>query len=478
MYHLNQHNKTRIACFILYEFYVQRTNGMRIVIIGCGKIGMTLIESLSKEDHDITVIDNSARVVDNAVNTYDVIGVRGNGANYGIQIEAGVNRADLLVATTSSDEINMLCCLVAKKAGAKNTIARIRDPEYSQQFVFMLDEMGLDMVVNPEYEAANEISRILRFPSAIKTETFSKGRVDLAELIITPENLLNGKKLSELNRLFHIKIIVCAIQREDEVIIPAGDFMLKAGDRIHFTASHHELAAFFKAIGAYQHKLRNVIIIGGSRIAVYLAKNLLEAGMSVKIVEIDEERCLELSELLPNVKIIAGDGSDQSVLMEENIKSADACVAITGMDEENIIISLYAKSNHVSKVITKVNRSSLISMLGDIGLDSIISPKQITSTRILRYVRAMQNSKGSSVQTLYRLVNNRVEALEFYVSNNSTVTGIKLRDLKLKPNLLISTVIRQNRIIFPDGNDCIENGDNVIVVTANERLRDLNDILK
>lgn len=449
---------------------------MRIVIIGCGKIGMTLVESLSKEDHDITVIDSSARVVDNAVNTYDVIGVRGNGANYGIQIEAGVNRADLLVATTSSDEINMLCCLVAKKAGAKNTIARIRDPEYSQQFVFMLDEMGLDMVVNPEYEAAKEISRILRFPSAIKTETFSKGRVDLAELIITPENLLNEKKLSELIRSFHIKIIVCAIQRDGEVIIPAGDFILKAGDRIHFTASHHELASFFKAIGAYQHKLRNVIIIGGGRIAVYLAQNLLD--MSVKIIEMDDERCLELSELLPNVKVIAGDGTDQSVLMEENIKNADACVAITGIDEENIIISLYAKNNHVNKVITKVNRSSLLNMLGDIGLDSIISPKQITSTRILRYVRAMQNSRGSSVQTLYRLVNNRVEALEFYVSDNRTVTGIKLRDLKLKPNLLIATIIRQNKIIFPDGNESIENGDNVIVVTVNERLRDLNDILK
>ncbi|MHB1152769.1 MAG: Trk system potassium transporter TrkA [Eubacteriales bacterium] len=451
---------------------------MRIVIIGCGKIGLTLTESLSKEEHDITVVDTNAKVVDNTVNIYDVMGIHGNGANYSVQIEAGVNHADLLVATTSSDEVNMLCCLVAKKVGAKNTIARIRDPEYSKQFVFMLDEMGLDMVVNPEYEAASEISRSLRFPSAIKLETFSKGRVEIAELKIMPENLLDGQKLSELNHRYNTKILVCAIQRDNEVIIPSGSFILKEGDRIHFTASHSELASFFKAIGAYQHKLRNVIIIGGGRIAIYLAQQLLETGMSVKIIEMDEKRCFELSELLPKVKVIAGDGTDQSVLMEENIKGADACVAITGIDEENIIVSLYAKNNHVNKVITKVNRSSLIDMLGNIGLDCIISPKQITSTRILRYVRAMQNSKGSRVQTLYRLVNNQVEALEFYVSENNMVTGKILRDLKLKPNLLISVIIRQNKIIFPGGNDYIEKGDNVIVVTANERLRDLNDILR
>ncbi len=450
---------------------------MRIVIIGCGKIGLTLTESLSKENHDVIVVDINSRVVDNVVNTFDVMGIHGNGANYSVQIDAGVNRADLLVATTSSDEINMLCCLVAKKAGAKNTIARIRDPEYSKQFVFMLDEMGLDMIVNPEYEAASEISRCLRFPSAIKIETFSKGRVDLAEMIITPENFLNGNKLSELSRLYDTKILVCAVQRDNNVIIPAGDFTLKEGDRIHFTAQHHEISSFFKAIGVYHQKLRNVIIIGGGRIAVYLARQLIELSMTVKIIELNEKRCRELIELLPKVKVISGDGTDQALLMEENIKGSDACVAVTGIDEENIIISLYAKNNQVDKVITKVNRSSLLSMIGNIGLDTIISPSQIAATRILRYVRAMQNSKGTGVQTLYRLVNNRVEAVEFYISEDNAATDKKLRDLKLKRELLISCIIRQDKIIFPDGNDIIQKGDNIIIITVNEKLRDFNDIL-
>lgn len=451
---------------------------MRIVIVGCGKIGLTLTESLSKEDHDITIIDTDIKVVNSIVDVYDVLGIHGNGANYSIQLDAGVNNADLLIATASSDEINMLCCLIAKKIGVKNTIARIRDPEYSKQFVFMMDKMGLDMVVNPEYEAACEITRSLTFPSATKIDTFSKGRVDLAEMKITQENALNNCRLSELYNRFKIKILVCAVQRENNVFIPSGDFVLQSGDKIHFTASHTELASFFKAIGVYKHKSRNVIIIGGGRIAYYLAVQLIEMGMSVKIIEKDEDRCIELSESLPKVKIICGDGTDQSLLAEENLEQADACVAITGIDEENVIISMFAKKNNVKKVITKINKSSLIEMVGNIGLESIISAKQITSDRILRYVRAMQNSEGSNVLTLYRLVNNRVEALEFYVSDNYLFAGKTLRELNIKSNMLISCIIRQNKIIFPGGSDKIEKGDNVIVVTANEKLHDLYDILQ
>ncbi|MDD4773148.1 MAG: Trk system potassium transporter TrkA, partial [Eubacteriales bacterium] len=380
---------------------------MRIIIIGCGKIGLTLTESLVKENHDITVVDTDGVTVDETVDTYDVIGVAGNGANYNVQLEAGARNADLLIATTSADEVNMLCCLVAKKLGAKNTVARIRDPEYSKQFVFMLDEMGLDMVVNPEYEAASEISRALRFPSAINVDTFSKGRVDLAELKITPDSLLAGRKLSELSRRFRTKILVCAVNRDSDVIIPSGDFSLREGDRIHFTASHGELDSFFKAAGVYKHKSRNVIVIGGGRIAVYLALQLLETRISVKIIESSEKRCAELSELLPGAKVICGDGTDHHVLAEENIRGADACVAITGIDEENIIISLYAKSNDVAKVITKLNRPSMLEIAANLGLDSVISPKQITATRILRYARALSNSEGSDMLTLYRLVNNR-----------------------------------------------------------------------
>jgi trk system potassium uptake protein TrkA len=295
---------------------------------------------------------------------------------------------------------------------------------------------------------------------------------------ITQENALNNSRLSELYNRFKIKILVCAVQRENQVFIPSGDFVLQSGDKIHFTASHTELTSFFKAIGVYKHKSRNVIIIGGGRIAYYLAVQLIEVGISVKIIEKDEDHCIELSESLPKVKIICGDGTDQSLLSEENLDQADACVAITGIDEENVIISMFAKKNNVKKVITKINKSSLIEMVGNIGLESIISAKQITSDRILRYVRAMQNSEGSNVQTLYRLVNNQVEALEFYVSDNYLFAGKTLRELNIKSNMLISCIIRQNKIIFPGGSDKIENGDNVIVVTANEKLHDLYEILQ
>ncbi|MBQ7010835.1 MAG: Trk system potassium transporter TrkA [Clostridia bacterium] len=452
---------------------------MKIVIIGAGKIGMYLASCLSEDGNSVTLIDSDAKTVEDAVNAIDVNGVMGNGVNITVQKDAGVNKCDVLIATTGSDEINMLCCLIAKKLGVKRTVARIRDPEYSRQFILMLDMMGLDFAVNPELESASEMSRLLRYPTAISLDSFAKGKVDLAEMIVPEGSAIDGVKISELSRtLDNTRLLVCAIQRGDEVMIPNGESVIMAGDKIHFTASHDQLAAFFNKIGAYAKKVRRVLIIGGGRIAYYLARRLQDSGMTIKIVEIDEKRCLELSEMLPKAEIIHGDGTDQSLLDEIGFSQYDACVAATGIDEENIIISMYAKHVGMGKIITKISKSTMLDMLASVDIDTVISPRQITENLILSYVRALENTEGSSVITLHKVVDGRVEALEFRVSENSAVINIPLFELNLKSGLLISCIIRGNNVIIPGGRDVILPGDSVIVVTVNHKLNDLDDILK
>lgn len=455
---------------------------MKIVVIGMGKIGQTIIEELCGEGHELTAIDLNPKKIEDIVNNYDVQGIVGNGVNYDIQMEAGVKNAELVIAAAATDEINMLACLVAEKIGAAHTVARIRDPEYSRQFSFMLDTMGLDMVVNPEFETASEISRNLRYPSAVKIDTFSKGRIELVEYRIGESCPLNGMALSKISSRLNVRILVCAVQRKEQVIIPGGDFVLTAGDRIHFTAAHSEMPGFFKAMGEYKEKPHHVMLIGGGRIAYYLTRQLSDAGMRVKVIECDRDRCVELTELLPRASVICGEGTDPSLLREENLAGCDACVAITGIDEENVMISLYAKKLGVPKILTKINKTTLSDMLGgmleEIGLDSIISPRQLTANRIVRYVRAMEGTEGSSMQTLYRLVGGRVEALEFKVEGDSALTGRPLRELSLKPDMLITCINRGGEIIIPGGGDCIRRGDHVIVVAAANRIRALGDILR
>lgn len=451
---------------------------MKIIIVGDGKVGATLTEHLSKEGHDVVVIDQDPQVVEEMVNQYDVMGISGNGASYSVLMEAGANKANLLIAATSSDELNILSCMVSKKIGARHTIARVRNPEYSQQLVFLREELGLSMVVNPEMETATEICRALRFPSAINMETFARGRVELAEIKVQPDSILNGQPLFSLPDRLRVKILVCAVQRDGEIVIPDGNFVIQTGDKIHVTASHAELAAFFKVMGIYKQKARSVLIIGGGKIAHYLALQLLDAGMQVKIIEHDRQRCHELSDWLPKATVIHGDGTDQSLLLQEGIDTVDAVVSLTGMDEENILISMYAQTQKADKVVTKINRLSFLDMLGNMGLDTIVSPKTIAANRIIRYVRAMHNSDGSSVQTLYKLVGGQVEALEFVVSENAKFTGIPLKDLKTKQNVLIACIIRGGKPIIPQGSDTMEPRDAVIVVTANQYLRDLSDILE
>ena len=451
---------------------------MNIVIVGDGKVGHALAEQLSSEGHDIVVIDNSPDRLKNSDTRLDVIAVQGNGVNYSVQLEAGVPKADLLVAATPSDECNMLCCLVAHKLGAKHTIARVRNPEYTQQLVLLREDLGLSMAVNPELATSKEISRILAFPSATKIETFCKGRVELCEFTIPKNSPLHGLVLSSLYGKYRLKVLICTVQRNGKVYIPQGDFMLQAGDHIGITASPAEISAFFKAVDLTREKVRNVFLVGGSRIAYYLTRQLLDMGMQVTLVECNHRRCLELCESFPRAIIIEGDGNDHELLLEEGLGEADAFVALTGNDEANILLSMFASVTGVSKTITKINRSPLLKVTDQLPLDSVVSPKSVATNHILQYVRALNNSRGSNVETLHRLLNDRVEALEFLVTESFDRHSIPLKSLPLEKDLLVASIIRNGKVIIPGGNDTIEIGDSVVVVTTRPYMKDIKDIFR
>ncbi len=452
---------------------------MKIVIVGDGKVGGTIANQLSLEGHDVIVIDNNAAVLANSGNTMDIFCIEGNGATASVLKEAGIQHADVLIAATSADEVNMLCCLLGKKLGAKNTIARVRNPEYFQQMNLIKEELGLSMAVNPELAAATEISRLLRFPSAIKIEPFARGRVELVELKIPEHSPLDGMPLWAIYKEFQVKILICAVQRAEEVIIPSGDFVLKAGDKINITASHIEIANFFRAIGIFRTGVKSVMIIGGGRIAYYLAKELSAIHVKVKIIERDLKRCEYLCEVLPDSVIIHGDGTEKELLHEEGLEKTDAFVTLTGMDEENIIVALYAKEKKVSKVIAKVNKISFYEIMDNLNIDSFISPKTIAAQNIVRYVRAMKNSmRDNNVVTLHTMINDQVEAVEFKVREDSSIVGIPLKNFKRRDGLIVAAIIRGTQIIIPNGNDVIEKGDNVVVVTTKKHLSDLNEIHK
>lgn len=451
---------------------------MNIIIVGGGKVGLTLVQNLRSEDHDISIIDPSSSVIEYATTEYDVMGIEGSGACHEDLLAAGADKADLLIATSAQDEINILSCIMAKRMGTHRCIARVRDPNLSSHLPFLRDELGLSAMVNPELYAAGEISRIIRMPSAIKVDSFAKGRIDLAEIKVEEESPLDGLSLYKLPTIYKSKLLICAVTRESDVIIPSGDFVLHAGDYIHLTASHADLSSFFKEQGSAVSRIRNVLIIGGGRIAYYLTRQLLESGIRVKIIEIDRERCLWLSNAFPKATVICGDGTDQDLLISEGLATADACVALTGVDEENIILSMFAKSQSDAKIITKVNKPSLKKMTASVGLDSLISPMQLTANMIVQYVRAVQNSGGSHISTLYKLVDDRVEAIEFIAREGSKILGISLRELTLKKDLLIAGIIRGNKVIIPSGNDCVMKNDSVIVVTTNRYFQDLDEIVE
>lgn len=453
---------------------------MRIIVVGAGKVGTSLTAQLIRE-HRVTVIDQEPKLIENIINVYDVMGVCGNGASYEVQKEAEVGKADLLIATTSSDEINILACLVAKKLGVAHTIARIRNPEYETQLRFMRGELGLTMSINPEKAAAHEIARVLRFPAAMKLESFSKGRLELVEYRLPEGSALDGVRLLDIYRNARARVLICAVSRKGQTTIPSGDFELKTGDKIYVTAAPEHLSAFFQYLGVFRKKASTVMIVGASKMCYYLASELLEMGMSVKIIDQNEQRCVEMSEKLPRALVIVGDGTDSELLSEEGISQTDAFVAITGLDEANILMALSAakQSGDCCKVVAKINRKSLLELVSTESLiDSVVSTGAVTTELILQYIRAMKNASASKVKTLHRIVDEKVEALEFSVTPDISFAGVPLRDLNLKRGLLLAGIVRQNgQIVIPSGNDVLHLHDDVIVVTTDTQLEDLRDIL-
>ncbi len=452
---------------------------MKIIIVGCGKIGGTLLSSLVAEGHDIVAIDTSASVITELTNIYDVMGVCGNGVDSDILDEAGVRKADLFIAVTGSDEFNMLSCFLAKKMGASNTIARIRNPEYNDQSIsFIRKQLELSMSINPEQLAAQELFNILKFPSAMKIESFSRRYLEMVEIRLKFDSLLDGVKLSELRTKYDAKVLVCCVKRGDKTYIPDGNFVLNGDDRIGITGSPTEMQKIFKSMGLMQKQSKSVMILGGSRIAQYLTERLLSIGCSVKIIEQKEAIAHRLCEDLPKAVIIQGDGARQELLIEEGIKNQDAFVSLTGSDEENILISIFASNQGVPKSISKVNRDELASMADKLGVDTIVSPRKIVSDLIVSYARALQNSLGSNVESLYKLMDGDAEALEFNVIADERITDIPLKDLTLKSNVLIAGIIRDRKTIIPGGNDVIKSGDKVVVIAAGHKMSDLSDILR
>ena len=455
--------------------------GLKIIIVGCGKVGQTLVDKLTKEGHDITLIDNNPQMIQELTNLYDVMGIVGNGASYSVQMEAGIEEANLIIAVTDSDELNLLCCTVAKRVGNCSAIARVRTPDYSNDSGYLRDQLGLAMIINPELEAAREAARILYLPTALEVSTFAHGQAEMIKIKVPDGNQLDGMTIVDLGRTLGKSIadnvLICAVERNGDIHIPSGNFRIQKDDLISFVASRAIAKVFLEKIGFKTHAVKNTMIIGGGRSAYYLASLLLNMGISVKIIDKDPKRCEELSILLPKAVIINGDGTSEELLKEEGIEYAESFVPLTGIDEENILLTLYAKRTSQAKVITKINRITFNDVVDGLDLGSVIYPKFIASEAIIAYVRAKKDSMNSNIETLYHMFDSRVEAIEFRVENESKVTNIPLMNLNLKKGLLISFINRNGSIIIPNGQDSIQVGDTVMIVTTHTGFNSIQDIL-
>ena len=451
---------------------------MNTIIIGCGKVGQKIAEKLSQEENqNITVVDLKYNVVQDIISSYDAMGVVGNGASVEILKEAGVETADLLIAVTGSDEVNLLTCLIAKKTGNCQTIARIRKPEYSRELYLFKEDLGLAMIINPDLTAANEIARLLRFPSAIQIDTFAKGRVEILKFKVTEGCTLDGMAVSEINTKLNTDILVCGVERGEEAFIPGGNFIIKQGDRVSFVAAPLNGSDFFKKIRVKTNRVRDALLVGGGDICYYLAEKLLQRGIKVKIIEKNEKRCEELCQMFPKAIIINADGTENKLLLEEGIENAEAFVALTNVDEENIMLSLFAKSKTDGKLITKINRVAYDELISGMDIGTVIHPKDITAEYIIKFVRAKMNTLEYDIETMHRILDGKAEALEFNIRENSEVTGIPLEKLSIKQNVLIACIYRNGKVIIPRGCDKIQVGDGVIVVTTHSGFREINDIL-
>ncbi len=452
---------------------------MNIIIVGCGKVGYTLVEQLGGENHDITVIDEKENKVHSITDELDAMGIIGNGVSYQTLQEAGIEKAHLLIAVTGSDEQNLLCCALAKRAKCQ-TIARVRNPVYSRDIDFLRKELGVTMIINPEMASAMEISRNFQFPTAVEVDTFSKGRIEMLHFRVTKDCRLKEYKLIHIRTTLKCEVLVCMVKRGEEVIIPRGaDFDFREGDKVAIVASHKAANDFFRKIGIGSSSVHTAMIVGGGTIAFYLARRLLSVGISTKIIERDPDRCEFLSEMLPKATVICGDGTNENLLLEEGLDKVEGFAALTGLDEENILLSLYAKKASRAKVVTKVNRINFSGVLNDLNLDSISYPRLLTAETIIKYARSLNNaSLDSNVENLYKLEDGKAEALEFYIKEESAVTGIPLAKLPVRKNILICSIARGNQLIIPGGQDELRVGDSVVVVLTNARLHNIKDILE
>lgn len=454
------------------------TGGLSIMIVGCGKVGKTLVERLSKEGHDISVVDKSAARLQSVTNMYDVFGVVGNGASFTVLKEAGIEHTDILIAVTDSDELNLLCCLVAKRSGNCDVIARVRTPDYSEEKAYLKEKLGLAMMINPEQEAANAISLILYMPTALDVAPFARGHAEMVRIKLPEGNVLTGKRIADLGSELSGAVLICAVERSGEVYIPGGNFELAAGDVISFIAPVRDGRKFLKRNGFHTHQVKSCIIVGGGRAAYYLGKRLIELGISVQIVENKKERCEELSVLLPQAIVVNGDGTSEELLNEIGITTTESLVPLTGIDEENIMLTLYAKEVSDAKVVTKINRITYTGVIDQLDLGSVVYPKYITSEAIIAFVRSKTATMNNNIETMIHLFDERVEAIEFVVGDQSPVVNVPLADLKLKSNLLVACINHRGKVLIPGGNDVIQGGDTVIIVTTNTGFHDIEDILR
>ncbi len=453
---------------------------MRILVVGDGKLGHTLAEHLAKEGHDVVIVDRSDEVLQRSEDTLDVMCVKGNGANATTLMDAGADKADIIIAATAGDETNMLCCLIAKRLGAKYAIARIRDPDFNESLNILQRELDIDMAINPERATAQEISRLIRFPFANNIESFAKGRVEMVEFRAQEKDVVVGYPLKVLARKLQglPQVLYAAVEREGRVLIPNGDFVIHAGDRVHVAADMVTITAYFRFLGKNSLRVKNVMLLGGGRISYYLARMIAPMGVHVHMIEINEQKANMLSESLPDVNVIHGDGTDQELLEQEGLKQMDAFVALCDRDEENLMAGLFAVAQGVPKVIVKNNRVAYADIINAMGLDSIISPKSITCANILRYVRARANGMGTKVEKLYRLMDGKAEALEFIARASDPYIGIPLRDLSVRPGTLVAVIVRHGKVIVPFGNDHIESGDSVVIIACQSGIGDLNEVIK
>jgi trk system potassium uptake protein TrkA len=450
---------------------------MNIIIVGAGKVGYTLAENLTSEDHDITIIDNDSIALNKASETLDVLCIKGNGASISILKEAQVERADVLIAVTNRDELNMVCCLTAKKFGAKYTVARIRDFEYAKEISHLKNELEIDMVINPEHSTAEQIFRLLRFPAALDIDTFFRGRIELVGFRAAKGDIFTGKPLYSVRKHFgNTQVLFCTVEHDGKVVIPNGTTVIEPGDKVHVIGDIWGISKFFRDLGRLSPKIKHVLIIGGGRISAYLSVFLSTINMNVKIIELDHRKCLDLCSALPKALVVNGDGTEQEVLDTEGIRHADAFVALTGRDEDNLITSLYAKQVGVPKIVTKVNRLNYNSVIENLGIDSFISPKKTTAYIILQYIRAMQNSQGSRMEALYQIADGAAEALEFCIGESTRNLYVPLKEINLKNGILIAAIVRKGKIIIPEGTDHLAKDDNVIIISSGMRIYDINDI--